>query len=539
MENIVWTSGEMDTLIAILQRAVARNPDHEFIDFLGDSYTLSRFDAESQNLARGLVALGVKPGDTVTMLLDNNADSVLLLFAITRIGGICVPVNTAYKGEFLRHQIAESGSRIVIAEHDYAERVLAVADGLPELSALLYRGPEVSLGSGKFLVEHLDRHRIADGEDPTIAVQPSDLALLIFTGGTTGPSKACMVSHNYACNLASDIATVNDMSADDVIWTPLPIFHMNIITATIVSTLLRGGKAFIYPRFSLSNFWPEVERSKATIVQLMGAMMPLIADADETDAMKRCYGQIRIASGAPFPPVLVDRWKDRFGIKYGGTTAFGLTEASLLTCWPAHLERPAGSSGKRNPCFDVRIVDENDNELGPDAPGEIIARPLKPLVMFSGYWKRPNETLTVLRDLWFRTGDIGKFDKDGFFYFVDRKKDYLRRRGENISSYEMETAFREHPAIADVAVHAVLSEYTEDDVKMTAVLKEGYDVTVLDLCEWSFINIPNFAVPRYFELRSDLPRNPVGRVLKYQLRDEGVTSNTFDREKAGLKPPKR
>jgi crotonobetaine/carnitine-CoA ligase len=159
--------------------------------------------------------------------------------------------------------------------------------------------------------------------------------------------------------------------------------------------------------------------------------------------------------------------------------------------------------------------------------------------MFAGYWKRPEETLKLMNDLWFHTGDIGQFDEDGFFYFVDRKKDYLRRRGENISSFEVESVFRQHPAIEDIAAHAVLSDLTEDELKVTAVLRQGAELTEKELCLWSSEQMPYFAVPRYIEFRSDLPRSPVGRVLKYVLRDEGVTERTWDREAAGIQISKR
>ena len=197
------------------------------------------------------------------------------------------------------------------------------------------------------------------------------------------------------------------------------------------------------------------------------------------------------------------------------------------------------SSGKRNDSFDVRIIDDNGDEVEEGLPGEVIVRPLKPNVMFTGYWKRPEETLKLMTNLWFHTGDIGQFDEDGFFFFVDRKKDYLRRRGENISSFEVESVFRQHPGIVDVAAHAVLSDLLEDELKVTVVLNAEANLSEEQLCLWSAEQMPYFAVPRYIEFRIDLPRNPVGRVLKYVLRDEGVTNDTWDRETAGLVINKR
>ena len=187
----------------------------------------------------------------------------------------------------------------------------------------------------------------------------------------------------------------------------------------------------------------------------------------------------------------------------------------------------------------MRIFDEDDNELPAGTPGEIVVRPRRPNIMFEGYWNRPADTLKIMRNMWLHSGDIGKFDENGYLYFVDRKKDYLRRRGENISSFEVETGLRAHPAVADVAVHAVFSDVGEDDVKATIVLKDGHTLTQQALCYWAMERLPYFTIPRYFEFRKDLPRNSVGRVLKYQLRQEGCTPGTWDREKVGLKIPKR
>jgi crotonobetaine/carnitine-CoA ligase len=182
----------------------------------------------------------------------------------------------------------------------------------------------------------------------------------------------------------------------------------------------------------------------------------------------------------------------------------------------------------------VRLVDDDDVEVPVGEIGEIVCRPTGPNLMFAGYWRRPEETVAVLQNLWFHTGDLGRLDEDGFLFFVDRKKDYLRRRGENISSFEMERTYHGHPAIKDVAVHSVASDVGEDDVKVTAVLQSDVALTEAELCEWSVERVPYFAVPRYIEFRDDLPRNPVGRVLKYQLRDDGVTVTTWDREAAGV-----
>ena len=516
-----------NTINDLLDRAAELYGDQPWIDFLGDVCTYGAMKDRATRLAQGLAALGVKAGDRVSTLLDSSVDCVTCLFAIPILGAIWVPVNTAYRGEFLRHQIADCGANVVIAEPDYAARLAEVAAGIPELRTLVVRG-EADL-SASFNVQALASVMQCGVPFERPQVSQYDLCMFIYTSGTTGPSKGCMINHGYAVNMARQSKITSGATPEDLLWTALPLFHMNAVNHILMMGLL-GGRIAIYPRFSLSNFWPEVRRTGATIVSVLGSMQRLIAEAPDNEASKACYGQVRVASGAPFGGELQAKWRQRFGVKYMGAAGYGLTEAAMVCMGPLAERTETESSGKVSPDFEVIIVDDDDNPLPPGTAGEILCRPKKPAVMFDGYWNRPADTLKVMRNMWMHTGDIGRIDTDGLFYFMDRKKDYLRRRGENISSHEMEVTFGSHPAIKDVAVHAVFSPMGEDDVKVTAVLNEGVVLTEEELCRWSVEYVPYFAVPRYIEFRTDLPRNPTGKVLKYQLRDEGCTSTTWDRE---------
>lgn len=540
MSRANWSQGELTTTVDVLESALRRRgPDFDFIDYSGDKYTLGFLDTQSTSLAHGLRAAGARPGECVVSVLDNCVEQLVLLFACAKIGAIHVPLNTAYKGEYLRHQVADAGATVLIAEQEYVDRLIAIEDGLPEAEVLLVKG-EMPIGGAKRLTLRSLEEAYLPTEEPTgFRPKPSDLAMLIFTAGTTGPSKGCMISQNYVCNMARQLMTVLEYEEDDVIWTPLPGFHLNQYTATVLSSMMAGGRAAIFPRFSVSKFWDEVERTGATVTQILSSMVRLLAEAPDDDAMLRCRGQLRIAAGAPFPPELQQVWRDRFQPKYvRGPAGYGLTECALVTSVGLEGERPPTASGRHNDYFDVIIVDDDDREVAAGEAGEILIRPRRPHVMFEGYWRRPAETMKVLRNFWFHTGDIGKFDEDGWFYFLDRKKDYLRRRGENISSMEVEGVLGMHPAIQEVAVHAVLADL-EDDVKATIVLVEGVSLSEEELCRWSAENLPYFAVPRFIEFRETLPKNPVGRVLKYELRDQGVTEATWDREKSGLELVKR
>jgi carnitine-CoA ligase len=296
--------------------------------------------------------------------------------------------------------------------------------------------------------------------------------------------------------------------------------------------LVAGGSAVIERKFSVSNFWPEVKRTGATMVSMLGSLAILIANADDHPDQRG--HKLRLCAAAPMPPDTDAAWGQRFGCKTF-SAGYGLTEASLISMLDAGEPNKPGAAGKPNlHDFDVRIVDDDDVPVATGEAGEIVCRPNGPNLMFAGYWNRPDSTVEATRNLWFHTGDLGRVDDDGYLFFVDRKKDALRRRGENISSFEMEKTLYGHSALRDVAVHAVPSELGEDDVKITVVLQDDAQLTEEELCRWMAERVPYFAIPRYVEFRDDLPRNPVGRVLKYQLREEGVTPTTWDREAAGV-----
>ncbi|MEY2893469.1 MAG: hypothetical protein RJA98_3377 [Pseudomonadota bacterium] len=536
---LTWSLGEQDTVIAALERAVAAHPDRVLLDFSGTFFTYGEVDRLSTRLAHGLAALGVQAGQTVVTMLDNNIDAVVSWLAINKLCAVSVPINTALRGEFLRHQIGDASAAVVICEADHLERIAAVSHELGEVRHVLQRGTPSSATCGALPLAALDAHRGSDDTPFERKPLPSDLACLIYTSGTTGPSKGCMIGYNYMCNLARQQLRAGPATADDVTITPLPLYHMNAICVGFIATVLVGARLAVVPRFSVSNFWPEVERSGATIASILGSMGALLANAADTEAAQRCVGQIHTVRGNPFTEEVKAIWKTRFGARQVGGNGYGLTEAAVVTSLPGGEYAAPGSSGKRLPEFDVRIVDELDRELPAGQSGEIIVRPLRPDIMFMGYWRRPEDTQKLMRNLWLHSGDMGKFDEDGFFYFVDRKKDYLRRRGENISSFEMESAFSRHPALAEVAVHAVPSPKGEDDVKVTAVLRPDATLTAEALFAWAVDAVPYYALPRYIEFRELLPKNPQGRVLKYQLRDEGCTANTWDQEVSGIKVAKR
>lgn len=526
---------ERSTVTGALAAAVERHGDEVFLDVGGTTATYGEVDEAASRTANLLAGLGVGRGDRVLTMLGTSVDAVAVWFATSKLGALNVPVNTANRREFLRHQIADSGARVVVVEHELAGRVDELREDLPPVTTVVRGAGRAAAGHGAVALEE------AAAEPATFAAEPpgpGDLCSLIYTSGTSGRSKGCMISHRYMTHLGRQVLANTSRQRDEVLWTPLPLFHINATATAVVSTMLLGGRVAIAPRFSLSGFWPEIERTGARIVNLLGAMFVLIADQEDTPAARRCHGQVRHANGSPVTPELERRWRERFGVRRVGSYVFGMTEAALITSCPPGAAPPPGCCGRGNDAFDVRILGPGDEEVAPGTVGEIACRPLAPDVMFSGYWGDPEATAKAFRNLWFHTGDLGRFDEHGWLYFVDRKEDVIRRRGENVSGFEMDQVLRRHPDVAEVAVHGVASDLLEQEVKVTAVLVAGSGLTPEELCRWCADEVPYFAVPRYVEFRDELPKNEVGRVLKSRLRAEGVTGATWDREAAGLSLPR-
>jgi crotonobetaine/carnitine-CoA ligase len=544
MADRTWRCSDPFTCNLVLDRRLETDPDSAYLDVCGTSFTAAQVESIANRIANAYTGLGVQPGDRVATLIENSPEAMLAWWGAVRGNTVAVPINTAYKGDYLVHQLVDSGARVMVVEASLAERLAEVADRVPALEHIVVIGDPAAISGVKSTAMSWEDLQQTDASRPEVESRPADLATFVYTGGTTGPSKGCMLSHNYHVALTDQIGRMWGRTADDVVWTPLPLFHFNALVTAVLGPLVFGGRAAIYRRFSVSNFWPEMNRVGATVTSTLGTMAYLLAHDEDRPEMPRsgkpeANTSLRLLAAAPLPVEVDGIIKERFGV---GTFSggYGVTEASMISWLPPGVENKPNAAGVVNDqYFDVRIFDDDDNELPGGTDGEIAIRPKRPHVMFEGYWGRPEATVETSRNWWYHTGDIGRIDEDDFLYFVDRKADYLRRRGENISSFEVERILMKHPALADVAVHAVLSDLTEDDLKVTATVKSGGSVTEEELFRWCLEELPYFALPRYVEFRAELPRSPVGRVLKRELRDEGVTDATWDVEAAGITFEKR
>jgi crotonobetaine/carnitine-CoA ligase len=532
-----WRGPARLTIPGLLRQQAEAIGDKVFVHFEDTSVSYGEMEARSTTAANALAELGVGPGDTVCVLMRNYAEMLYTWFGAAKLGAIYAPVNTAYLGEYLKHQLRTAGARVVVTEADLAAEVTRVAGDVGGLAHLLVRGevdlaptPGLTIHSTELLLAH-DQGRLHSSHRASW----TDPNAIIFTAGTTGPSKGVVMTQNYLVRSAEQMWQLRDGRPDDVGYSPLPLFHLNAMILTVLGPMTTGASGALDQRFSASRYWDRVRHYGGTQLAILGSLFVMLWNNEPTPHDGDNPGRVMLC--APVPANLHREFEERFGLRL--VVAYGLSEATpvLMSSWDE--PPPPGSSGKANPLFDVKLLDDEDAEVPPGQVGEIACRPLEPHVMFEGYYENPAATMRMWRNLWFHTGDLGRSDENGFVTFVDRKKDYLRRRGENISSFEVEQAIVAHPAVGEAAVHAVASEFSEDDVKACVILKDGAELAPRELLDHCVRNIPFFALPRYLEILDDFPRNPVGRVLKYVLRERGVTASTWDRETEGYEIPRR
>jgi crotonobetaine/carnitine-CoA ligase len=371
-------------------------------------------------------------------------------------------------------------------------------------------------------------------QNPTIPplreINYFDPMVIMYTSGTTGPSKGAVLSHKACYVFAFNHAKYLRITQDDVLYTCLPLFHGISFLLTTLSTILTDAKIVIGKRFSASTFWDEISRCKATYFPMVGAMAHILFKQPPTE--QDAHNPVRIVYSIPAPAQIYAEFEKRFNVKL--IEAYGSTDGQVIVYQPFHNPK-IGACGQLIEGFELKIVDDADEELPIGTVGEIVYRTKEPFSMMQGYYKNPQATMEVFRNFWFHSGDHGYLDEDGYLHFVDRKKDSIRRRGENISSYEIEKVINLHEDVIESAAIAVPSEIGEEDVKIIVVLKEGKNIKPEDLIQFCEVRMPYFMVPRYIEFKAALPKTPNEKVQKYKLRGEGITSNTWDRERAGYK----
>lgn len=527
---LAYRVGEMrsftHSLADELRRAAAQAPDRPFIRMLAGQWTYGEIDRQSDALAAGLYAQGVRQGHNVSLMLPNCIEFALAWFALAKLGAVCAPLNTAFRGQALAHAIDLVESRLLIVHASLRSLLGEVLPRLGMVKTVVVvggdAGPCALHWSGLFQPQ-----RIAP-ELPASSF--SSLCLLLYTSGTTGRSKAAMISHRFVLRQAQGVIDGLQLRADDVLYCPYPMFHLDAAVMTLAPALLLRGVAAIGERFSVSRYWHEVRTLEATVFDFMGATLTMLWKQPPSPGDRD--HKARLGWGVPLP-----EWAGQFETRFGCRLVelYGSTEVGAIIYTPQDEPRRQGACGKPLGPWEVRLVDEQGFEVPVGAQGELVVRSLEPSVLTDGYWGMPQAALEAFRDQWFHTGDVLTRDADGWLYFVGRRKDFVRRRGENISAAEVELEIELHPDVLECAVVGVPSELTEEEVMACVVLREGSSLTAAPLADWCAQRMVSFMVPRYIRILPALPRTPTDKVEKFRLRGEGA-ARAWDRDNPSREP---
>ena len=514
----------MQSVAELLRARAAAHPDRDFLWCDAERWTYAETDRRTDAVAAGLAETGVAAGDRVAVISSNRPEMLELFFALAKLGAIHVPLNVFLKGDFLRYQLQDSQASTLVADAAGLQAVNAVLDDVPELKRI------VVLDDGEGDAIPYTRIRSSSAPVPQPEITQASLMAIMYTSGTTGMPKGCMLPHGWYLNTPKSSKHMMGYGEGDVLETALPLFHA-WAQGMVMGALYNGLRAVIETQFSPATVVQRWKETGATVyagVGMMGmAMLAMPESPSDRDHTVRCTLML------PFAPDEQRRFEERFGLTLL-SQMYGQTEGGAITFNALSEERKYGTIGKPSPFYDLRLVDDDDKEVARGEVGEIAIRPREPYGMYLGYWRKPEATIEAWRNLWHHTGDQGRMDDDGFITFVDRKKDAIRRRGENVSSVEVEIAIQRHPKVAEVAVHAVPSEISEDDIKACIVVVPGDAPTPDELFDFFKQKLPYFAVPRYVEIVPELPRNATLRVMKHLLRARGVTAETWDFEELGL-----
>lgn len=531
----------LDTLTypQVLARQAQRWPEKLFLHELATDrrLTFGEMRAWASRTAHALHAAGAEKGQHIGVLMENSAEHIALFFGAATLGAVWAPVNTAARGDLLRYYLAHADCTMLLVDAALYPRVAEVLDQLPLLQRIIVVGQtrDAALPDARQTVEVLNFHQLPSEQAtaPEFDVRCYDLLMLAFTSGTTGPSKASMLSHAAALTYGTGAAQAQGYHSGDVFYVCLPLFHNNALLASMASALVCGGSVILSQRFSVSRFWTEIRDHRCTVTNLLGAMTSFLWSQPARDDDRGNH--LRLVSMAPVPRY-AQAFEERFGLNI--MSNYGLSDFGMATSFTANDPKAKlGSIGRVRRGMQVRVVDDHDFEVPRGELGELVLRSDEPWRAAGGYYKMPEATLAAHRNQWFHTGDRGYCDEDGYFWFVDRKKDCIRRRGENISAFEVEQILMRHPAVAQAAVFPVSTDTNDEEVGVVIIRHQDQTLTPEDVIDHCARNMAYFMVPRYIEFRAELPTTANQKLEKFKLKQdfERDLANVWDREAAGIR----
>jgi crotonobetaine/carnitine-CoA ligase len=504
------------TVATVLDRRAAQFPDRVMMSIAGVDVTFEQMRRRSRAAGNMLAHLGIGRGDCVALFTATCPEWVYFWLGAARIGAVSAAVNAANKGDFLLHTLRLSRAKVILTDAERRPRVDEIVGQLDTVTDVMVQDDSLT-------------EALCGAADQPVNDSPAGLAdvgVLFYTSGTTGPSKAVATTWHYLFSVAATASMAWEFREGEVLWTAMPLFHLSA-APSVLAPMLVGGTTVLAKAFHPGEVWDDIRARGAIGFAGAGAMVSMLQNlpADPRDARL----PLRFISAAP---IAADSYRDiekRYGCRI--VTMYGMTEAFPVAVKAVADDGVPGTSGRPNPDFDVRIVDADGDPLPPGAVGEIACRPKRPHVMSEGYVGQ--DSRIEPHPKWFRTGDLGRLDADHNLTYVDRVKDSLRRRGENVSSVEVETVVMRHPAVAEAAAVGVPSELGEDDILLIVTLRPGATLDCAELLDFCATRMPYFCVPRFVEAVDELPKNGIGRIRKDLLRSRGLSSGAWDREKEG------
>lgn len=498
-----------------------------FLRMGGESFTYRQTLARCEQLATGLASLGIGRGDHLCLFMAACPEYVFLTLACNLLGAIWIPVNTDYRRNWLEHTITNSEPALLITDLEHSGHLAAVS--LPKCNVIVRDSTsqtniECLLGKG-------------DGTPLPTNIDYGDTSAILWTSGTTGRAKGVMQSHNNWIRAARSAAQMGSVRAGDVLYNCLPLYNSAAWVANIYPALLSGTTVAVDATFSASTFWERTRFYGATHVFTLGAMHMFLWNAPETP--RDALNPVRCANMVPMPDAIHRPFCERFGI--GAIhQGFGQSEVMYLCrrMDDGRREYPPNALGEPAEDLEIALFDDDGVPVAVGEVGEICVKALAPHVLFNGYYKDTNATAAAFSSGWYHTGDLGRQDARGHYFFVDRKKDIIRYKGRNVSSVAVESVARQHPQVSDVAVFGVPSTEleSEHEIMLAAVLAPGARLTEADLARFIGENAPYFFVPRYIEWMDALPMTPTQKVRKIELRARGAGSGTWDARASGFQP---
>ena len=528
------------TLVEAVRHQARAQGEREFLSFEnGERFSFAEFDRLTDCLATALADLGLTAGDRILGLLTNSKEFMITMIATHKLRAVFVPVNTELRGGFLEHQIINSSPRIIVVDDNLMGRFSSFDPSETGIETVVGVGDESSPDISKLgLLAEVSQVRMDSLLDTTPNTEkladpsPSDVCTIMYTSGTTGPSKGVLMPQGHCYLFALGIVAAMELTEQDRYFCCMPLFHANGLFMQVYASLLAGSSCHVTKRFSVTDWLNIVREENITVTNALG-VMPEFIFRSPPSPNDRDHKMTRILA----IPV-AEEWgvamQERFGVKL--RQGFGMTEVNMVAY--SDLDDPVMSGCAGPPLsdfFEVIIADpDSDVELPRDQVGEILVRPKIPFCFNVGYFKMPDKTVEAWRNLWFHTGDAGRMDSEGRLFFVDRINDRIRRRGENISSYELEQTLNEYPGVIESAAVGlrVPGAGGEDEIKAVIAIN-GPSPDPEAFLDWCVPRMPRHTVPRYLEFVAELDKTASGKIRKQAIRDAGVTENTWDRESIG------